>query len=217
MAHPEAKQLSPRTIANKAEEAVVSLPLSISSLLLHDMIARDGSAQTRARTGDNDNLSEITLAQAYLSQDFAAAFRASAGDLSDALELHRNRLAVELAKVLDTLEQIADDSDVNRFAELADHVRTTIAPCVSAFLGALFDQVVEFERNAAKIAKDVDADALIEIDSIARQINLIAVNASVEAARAGEAGKGFAVIAAEIKALSDKSREAVDRMRTALA
>lgn len=46
-----------------------------------------------------------------------------------------------------------------------------------------------------------------DIAGISKHTNLIAMNATVEAARSGEAGKGFAVIADEIRRLSDDSRE----------
>jgi methyl-accepting chemotaxis protein len=50
------------------------------------------------------------------------------------------------------------------------------------------------------------------IEAIAFQTNLLALNAGVEAARAGENGRGFAVVAMEVRALAQRSSDAVQEI-----
>jgi len=123
-----------------------------------------------------------------------------------------NEAATSLEETAAALEEITSTivSNTEKVTDMATFANKVI---ISVEEGN--ELAKQTSRSMDEINAQVTAinDAIVVIDQIAFQTNILSLNAAVEAATAGESGKGFAVVAQEVRNLAARSANAAKEIK----
>lgn len=115
-----------------------------------------------------------------------------------------------------SVEEVAQAAETARQTVSASLEDMTSADARNRKLAAWVGNIRSSLRSVNDTLETVEANNA-DITSIAKQVNILAINAKIEAGRAGDAGRGFAVVAEAINALSKQTAQAADSITEAVS
>lgn len=201
------------TLENISSEPVRKLSISMAA-------AAKGGAKKGAVNpleAENARMTQKIAALEQAKEGFKAELKRMRDEAKGNAE-HLKKITTVTAHIVSSMTTIV--SDVKKISE-----KTTFAAGVAtsgmkntgseiAAMGNIREAVRESSEVIHKLqatSKDVK-DIVSSVADIAKKTNLLSLNAGIEAARAGEAGRSFAVVAQEIRQLSEGATKATTEM-----
>ncbi|MGR6859257.1 methyl-accepting chemotaxis protein [Aliivibrio salmonicida] len=184
-------------LANNFNIFVESLQQLIQHVRLQSQQLTEGSEQSTNRA--NNSVKELNLQQQEITMvatavtEMASATREIASHAEQTAEAAQN-----------------SSSSTHKGRSLVIETKTSINNLANEVNEASM-VISELQQHSQEINT-----VLATIQGIAEQTNLLALNAAIEAARAGEQGRGFAVVADEVRVLSQRTHTSTEEIKSTI-
>ncbi|MEZ0373339.1 MAG: methyl-accepting chemotaxis protein [Candidatus Sericytochromatia bacterium] len=184
----------------------------------------EGNLDAQAEVNTSDELGEL----AHSFNAMVESIRTSTQEIDEARKLSEG----ESLRLQSLFEEITNEvQNIKQSAEIVTDNARIVAETAAEASGISSDgesAVTESIQGVERIKEQIESVAgkilelssqtqaigniISTVDDIAKQSKFLAFNASIEASKVGEYGKGFAIVANEIKNLSEESKEATKKI-----
>ncbi len=140
----------------------------------------------------------------------ATHMQSTSGMLSQSMQQTSEQLNSALESAQRTVGNVQQTIDsTNKLTTTATNIEQKVHESAGVVRRAVSeaDEAGGIVTDLNRSSTNID-DVVRTISQIAKQTNILALNASIEAARAGEAGRAFAIVATEVKQLAQQTEEA---------
>lgn len=175
------------------------------------------------------NSSDTMSSNSYELNDTSSQTLAANNEISKAVEdvaEGSTGMAASISKINENLLEMSNETkDIN--ASVDEIKNQTVAvqdssKIMNDKIKSMQDSSHKMDEGISAISKRIEtvnttvdkvSNIVSVIEEISSETNLLSLNASIEAARAGDARKGFAVVAQEIRVLSDNTNTELENIK----
>ncbi|PIQ27564.1 hypothetical protein COW36_16485 [bacterium (Candidatus Blackallbacteria) CG17_big_fil_post_rev_8_21_14_2_50_48_46] len=205
------------------------LILAIGGWIIYQIVQGITKLKVAAEEVTNGNLgAEVNITSQDELGNLSQSFNEMVSNIRQfTIKAEEDKLSLQklVEEISEEVSNIKSDGEiVTDNAKIVSEMATTSAEFSGEGERAVSDSIEGVERIKRQI-EDV-AEKILElssqtqaigniistVDDIAKQSKFLAFNASIEASKVGEYGKGFAIVANEIKNLSEESKEATKKI-----